>query len=269
MIAANPDNRMILDALGVDGFLAAMQRWLAGFHHGSGHPVAGLTPAEMRTIALPALVVPGNDRTHPVAVGQIAHRLLGNSQYRELMGEDLDADVDLDGWAKKNGTLAATFIDFLRRCERASSSPVMDWNPKPLDPADVKVHRRGKGKPLVLIHCLGLDWHFWDVLEPLTDQFELFAYSLPGHHDTPLPKGQYGEAELTEQLRALMLREGVTKAHIAGISMGGSMAQHFAGTYPEMVDRVILCDCTPRYNDEARANWPVRAGWRARTAWRA
>ena len=30
----------------------------------------------------------------------------------------------------------------------------MDWNPKPLDPADVKVHRRGKGKPLVLIHCL-------------------------------------------------------------------------------------------------------------------
>ncbi len=136
----------------------------------------------------------------------------------------------------------------------------MDWNPKPLDPADVKVHRRGKGKPLVLIHCLGLDWHFWDVLEPLTDQFELFAYSLPGHHDTPLPKGQYGEAELTEQLRALMLREGVTKAHIAGISMGGSMAQHFAGTYPEMVDRVILCDCTPRYNDEARANWPVRAG---------
>jgi len=34
----------------------------------------------------------------------------------------------------------------------------MDWNPKPLDPADVKVQRRGKGKPLVLIHCLGMDF---------------------------------------------------------------------------------------------------------------
>ena len=120
MIADNPDNRMILDALGVDGFLAAMQRWLAGFHHGSGHPVAGLTPAEMRSIAHPALIVPGNDRTHPLAVGQTAHRLLTNSEYRELMGDDLDADVDLDGWAKKNGTLAAYFIDFLRRRERAS-----------------------------------------------------------------------------------------------------------------------------------------------------
>ena len=136
----------------------------------------------------------------------------------------------------------------------------MSWNPMPLDPADVTVHRRGRGKPLILLHCLGMDWHFWDVLEPLTDQFELIAYSLPGHHDTKLPSGHYGEAELTAQLRTLMIREGIVKAHLAGISMGGSLAQHFAGTYPDMVDRVLLCDCTPHYNDEMRANWPVRAG---------
>ena len=103
----------------------------------------------------------------------------------------------------------------------------MDWNPKPLDPDDVTVHRRGRGQPLVLLHCLGMDWTFWDVLEPLTDRFELIAYSFPGHHETQLPQGQYGEAELTEQLRALMQREGIAKAHIAGISMGGSLAQHF------------------------------------------
>jgi pimeloyl-ACP methyl ester carboxylesterase len=135
----------------------------------------------------------------------------------------------------------------------------MDWHPKPLDPADVTVHRRGRGKPLVLLHCLGMDWQFWDVLEPLADRFELIAYSFPGHHDTRLPKGHYGEAELSQQLKALMEREGLTRAHLAGISMGGSLAQHFAGSYPEMVERVILCDCTPRYNDEMRANWPVRA----------
>ena len=66
----------------------------------------------------------------------------------------------------------------------------MDWNPKPLDPNDVTVHRRGRGQPLVLLHCLGMDWTFWDVLEPLTDRFELIAYSFPGHHDTKLPQGQ-------------------------------------------------------------------------------
>ena len=120
MIAANPDNRKILNALGVEGFLEAMRRWMGGFLQGTAHPVAGLSPAEMRSIALPTLIVPGNDRTHPVAVGQTAHRLLANSEYRALMGDDLDADVDLDGWTKQNGTLAATFIDFLRRRERAS-----------------------------------------------------------------------------------------------------------------------------------------------------
>ena len=91
-----------------------------GFHKGSGQPVAGLTPEEMRRLTLPALIVPGNDRTHPCAAGQAAHRLMPNSTYRELKDRDLDVDVDVDGWAQKNGTLAATFIDFLRRRERAA-----------------------------------------------------------------------------------------------------------------------------------------------------
>ena len=120
MIAANPVNRQILDAMGVEAFLAAMRRWLAGFLDGTGHPVAGLSPDEMRSIALPALIIPGNDRTHPCAAGQAAHRLLPNSEYRELMGEDRDVDVDLEGWEKKTGTLAATFVDFLRQRERSA-----------------------------------------------------------------------------------------------------------------------------------------------------
>ena len=65
----------------------------------------------------------------------------------------------------------------------------MDWNPKPLDPGRCDRAAPRPGKPLVLLHCLGMDWHFWDVLEPLTDQFELIAYSLPGHHDTHAAQG--------------------------------------------------------------------------------
>ena len=134
-----------------------------------------------------------------------------------------------------------------------------NWNPRPLDPGMIKLHRRGKGAPLVLIHCLGMSWRFWDVLEPLTDRYELIAYSLPGHHDTPLPGHQYGVPELTEQLHAVLQRDGLEKIHLMGISLGGSIAQHFAGTYPAMIDKLVLADCTPRYIDEARANWPVRA----------
>ena len=134
-----------------------------------------------------------------------------------------------------------------------------NWNPKPLDPGLIELHRRGSGKPLVLIHCLGQSWRFWDVLDPLTNRNELVSYSLPGHPGTPLPGHQYGVPELTEQLRLVTVRDGLKKFHLMGISLGGSVAQHFAGTYPEMVDKLILADCSPRYDDESRANWPVRA----------
>jgi pimeloyl-ACP methyl ester carboxylesterase len=65
--------------------------------------------------------------------------------------------------------------------------------------------------------------------------------------------------ELTEQLRAVAKREGLARFHLMGISLGGSVAQHFAGTYPDMVNKLILADCTPRYDDDSRANWPIRA----------
>jgi 3-oxoadipate enol-lactonase len=133
------------------------------------------------------------------------------------------------------------------------------WDPAPLDPGLIELHRRGRGKPLVMIHCLGQSWRLWDVLDPLMAQNELIAYSLPGHPGTPLPRHQYGVPELTEQLRQVALRHELQRFHLIGISMGGSVAQHFAGTYPEMVDRLVLMDCSPRYDDEARANWPMRA----------
>jgi pimeloyl-ACP methyl ester carboxylesterase len=65
---------------------------------------------------------------------------------------------------------------------------------------------------------------------------ELIAYSLPSHPGTKLPGHQYGVPEPTQQRRAVALREGLGKFHLLGISLGGSIAQHFAGTYPEMVD---------------------------------
>src|ERR1700735_3440324 len=96
-----------------------------------------------------------------------------------------------------------------------------DWNPKPLDPGLIELHRRGAGKPVVLIHCLGQSWRFWDVLDPLMERNELIAYSLPGHPGTPLPGHQYGVPELTEQLRQVALRDGLTRFHLMGISLGG------------------------------------------------
>lgn len=128
-----------------------------------------------------------------------------------------------------------------------------------LDPAMIRVHRKGTGPALVMLHCLGMTHHLWDCLDALADRFELISYDFPGHGETVLPATPYGIADLSEQLAAVLQREGIARAHVMGISLGGLVAQHFAATQPTMVDKVVLLDTTPRYTDDARANWAVRA----------
>lgn len=134
-----------------------------------------------------------------------------------------------------------------------------------LDPQRVTIHRKGSGPALVLLHCLGVDHRLWDIAAAgLERDFTLISYDFPGHGGTPLAGRGYGVEELSAQLAALFEREGIGRAHVGGISLGGLVAQHFAATYPDRVDRLMLLDTTPRYTDEMRQMWVVRAG-QART----
>jgi 3-oxoadipate enol-lactonase len=128
-----------------------------------------------------------------------------------------------------------------------------------LDPNSIVLHRSGSGAPLVLLHCLGVDRNFWSFAFPLASDFTLLSYDLPGHGETPVPAGGYGIAELSAQLAGILRRHNIRRAHVAGISLGGLIAQHFAAHHPECVDRLVLMDTTPRYVDEMRAMWAMRA----------
>jgi 3-oxoadipate enol-lactonase len=128
-----------------------------------------------------------------------------------------------------------------------------------LDPAPIRLHSAGSGPALVMLHCLGMTHHLWDCLGGLADKYTLLSYDLPGHGETPLPAAPYRVEELAAQLAGVLRREGIGKAHVMGISLGGLVAQCFAAREQAMTDRLVLCDTTPRYTDEARANWVVRA----------
>ena len=119
MIAANPANRDTLLGIGAEQFAAGMHRWLDSFRKNADYPVAGISPMEMRQMTLPAICIPGNDRIHPAAGAQAAHRLLPFSIYREVLTDTVDSDADFAGWEAKTGALASYFIDFLRAADRA------------------------------------------------------------------------------------------------------------------------------------------------------
>jgi pimeloyl-ACP methyl ester carboxylesterase len=119
VINANPASRAALMAMDPVDFIARMERWRHSFNAGADHAVIGLSAAEMRSLTMPACVTPGKDPIHPLPAGQAAHRLMPNAEYVEVVTDQAatldDAFAD---WDAKEGLLAATFIDYLRRHQR-------------------------------------------------------------------------------------------------------------------------------------------------------
>ena len=66
------------------------------------------------------------------------------------------------------------------------------------DPNSVLMHSAGEGAPLLLLHCLGVDRHFWDFAAALANEFRLLSFDLPGHGETPLPAGAYTIEDLAD-----------------------------------------------------------------------
>src|SRR5260221_7785774 len=80
------------------------------------------------------------------------------------------------------------------------------------DPAQIVVHRKGRGPALVLLHCLGVDHRLWDIAAAgLERDFTLVTYDFPGHGATPVPSNGYSVEERSAQLAAVMDREGIAR----------------------------------------------------------
>ncbi len=116
LAAAHAPNREKLLAADPAAVIAAMTRWSRGFLREADLPVIGATAEQLRSIQSPACVIPGNDNTHPKAVGEGLARLLPDADLNILFAEHLDVDVvPPEDWAKKEAEMAAMLVAFLRR----------------------------------------------------------------------------------------------------------------------------------------------------------
>src|SRR5262245_32946880 len=101
----------------------------------------------------------------------------------------------------------------------------------------------GSGPPLVLVHGLASsaarDWG--RLLAPLARRYHVLAPDLPGFGDSERPRdADYSIPMQVEAVRAFMTASGVTRARVAGISMGGWIVCRLAGGHPEMVERLVV-----------------------------
>jgi 3-oxoadipate enol-lactonase len=116
------------------------------------------------------------------------------------------------------------------------------------------------GPPLVFINSLGTDLRIWDgVVSPLVDQYRILCYDKRGHGLSDCSPAPYSIADLSADLAGLLDFLAIDRATLVGISVGGQIAAHFAATWPERVQALVLCDTAPVIGTAAMWNERIAA----------
>jgi pimeloyl-ACP methyl ester carboxylesterase len=92
-------------------------------------------------------------------------------------------------------------------------------------------HRQGEGPPLVLLHGVGHHWQGWmPVIDRLADEFDVIACDSPGFgRSAPLPPGiEPTIHSYVDAFEWFFAELGIERPHVAGNSMGGSIALELA-----------------------------------------
>jgi 3-oxoadipate enol-lactonase len=120
--------------------------------------------------------------------------------------------------------------------------------------------QRPGAQRLALIHSLALDGSIWNgVVERLDGQIEILTYDCRGHGRSGRDAAYFTTELFANDLAELLDHVGWASAAVAGCSMGGCVAQAFAGQYTSRVSALGLIDTTAWYGEGAPKNWGERA----------
>jgi 3-oxoadipate enol-lactonase len=117
---------------------------------------------------------------------------------------------------------------------------------------------------LALVHTLGLGEFVWEgVVERLAGRTPpravVLTYDCRGHGASDAPAGPYTIEQFGHDLEDLLNHAGWTRAHVAGASMGGCVAQQLALTRPDIAQTLGLLDTTAWFGATAPEVWESRA----------
>ncbi len=112
----------------------------------------------------------------------------------------------------------------------------------------------GQGTPLVLIMGFGADGNVWELhLNEYKKHFKCVVLDNRGVGNSDQPKGPYSTDLMAQDIIAVLDNEKIDQAHIAGISMGGAIAQKLAILYQDRVRSLALISTWPKFNNFAKS----------------
>ena len=111
-----------------------------------------------------------------------------------------------------------------------------------IDGARIHYRDEGTGPPVVLIHANFASLIGWDPwVEALKDRYRVVRFDMTGHGLSGADAtGNYSLPRTVELMERLLDQIGVERAAIAGTSLGGTVAIHYAVRHPQRVAGLVL-----------------------------
>lgn len=120
---------------------------------------------------------------------------------------------------------------------------------------------------IFFLHGLTADHTLFDLQVPFfANQYNVIVWDAPAHA-LSRPYSDFSYANCADDLRELLLSEGIPKAILVGQSMGGYIIQAFLLRYPEMTQAFVAIDTCPfgkAYYSTSDLFWLRQIGWMCR-----
>lgn len=105
-----------------------------------------------------------------------------------------------------------------------------------VDGLSINYTEQGDGDPLLLIPYLSADNACYAFqLEAFSARYRCLCIDLPGSGESDKPAGPYSITGYADQVAGFLNAINVTRAHVAGVSLGGAVALQLAARHPDLV----------------------------------
>jgi 3-oxoadipate enol-lactonase len=100
---------------------------------------------------------------------------------------------------------------------------------------------------LVLSNSLGTNLAMWDAqMPPLTARLRVLRYDSRGHGASAATPGPYSIEQLARDVLFLLDGLKIERVHFCGLSMGGMVGMWLGAHVPARIDRLVLCNTSPK-----------------------
>ena len=113
----------------------------------------------------------------------------------------------------------------------------------------------GSGPPLLLLHGFtGSSANWLDILNPISDRFQVVLIDLPGHGRTASPSApkHYIMENVSRDLVTILEALHLSAVNLLGYSMGGRLALYMAARHPAYIKSLIIESASPGLETNAQ-----------------